>query len=59
MPPSTIGAGVVITLAFFVLIGFVVHRTAQSSSVRAAAVLTAVGAAVAALPAVLYALYGA
>ena len=53
--PLLIVAGVVVTLAFFLLIAYVVRATPAA---RAARVLAAVGSVMVALPAVLYALYG-
>lgn len=54
--PALIVAGVVVTLAFFILIGFIVWVLSRTTAlspplIRALAVL------VAALPAILYALY--
>lgn len=53
-------AGVVITLAFFLLIGYTVRIMGRSeaTSARLAVTLVAVGSAMAALPAILYAIYG-
>lgn len=56
--PGVISAGVVTTLAFFLLIGFVVHTLRTAAGARLAGVLTAIATLMAMLPAVLYALYG-
>jgi hypothetical protein len=50
---------VFVTLAFFVLIGFVVRTLRTAAGPRLAVVLTAIATLVATLPAVLYALRGA
>jgi hypothetical protein len=49
---------VFVTLAFFVLIGFVVRTLRTAAGPRLAVVLTAIATLVATLPAVLYALHG-
>jgi hypothetical protein len=49
-------AGAVVALAFFALIGYVV--TVLRATTRPAAVITSIAALAAALPAILYALYG-
>ncbi|MGK5550260.1 hypothetical protein ACSNOI_01480 [Actinomadura kijaniata] len=51
--PGALVAGVVITLALFGLIAFIVHRLAGGPSGRPAPVLIAVSVVIAALPAVL------
>lgn len=53
--PVLIVAGVVVTLAFFMLVGYV-SRALRNSS-RPAAAIVAVATLVGALPAILYALY--
>ncbi|WP_405148690.1 hypothetical protein OG589_12005 [Sphaerisporangium sp. NBC_01403] len=50
-------AGALVTLALFVLIGYVVHTLGTSHS-RLAGVLAAIASLIIAFPAVLYALHG-
>ena len=52
--PVLIVAGVVVTLAFFILVGYVVRALRGSS--RPAAAIAAIATLVGALPAILYAL---
>jgi hypothetical protein len=54
--PALIMAGVMITLAFFALIGFIVWTLRHTT--RLPAVIAALSTLIAVLPAVLYALYG-
>ncbi|MEV4003171.1 hypothetical protein [Actinomadura sp. NPDC049753] len=56
--PTAITVGAVITLALFGLIAFIVHRTQNAPAGRPALVLTAAATVLAALPAILFALYG-
>ena len=58
--PASLVAGVVITLAFFLLIGYVVRVMVRTevASTRIAATLAALGSVMVALPAILYALLG-
>lgn len=53
--PVLVAAGVVVTLACFLLIAYVVRVTPATRTVK---VLGAVGSVIVVLPAVLYALYG-
>ncbi len=53
--PVPIMAGVVVTLAFFILVGYVARALRNSS--RPAAAIAAIATLVGALPAILYALY--
>ncbi|GAA1506565.1 hypothetical protein GCM10009677_43850 [Sphaerisporangium rubeum] len=57
-PSSMMMAGVLVTLALFVLIGYVVRTLSTSTHTRLAGVLAAIASLIIAFPAVLYALYG-
>ncbi|MGI5330917.1 hypothetical protein [Actinomadura nitritigenes] len=60
MPAGTVLAGVLVTLAFFILIGYTVRVMTRDelTAARLARTLIAIGTLVTALPTVLYALYG-
>ncbi|MEU9023336.1 hypothetical protein [Actinomadura sp. NPDC048394] len=53
---ALIAGVVIVVLGLFVLIGYVVHRTADSPSGRTVAILTAIGSVIVALPPILYTL---
>ncbi|TMQ99266.1 hypothetical protein ETD83_18105 [Actinomadura soli] len=58
--PASLAAGVLITLAFFLLIGYIVRSMLRTevAAVRIATTLIALGSVMVALPAILYALLG-
>ncbi|GAA1786989.1 hypothetical protein [Actinomadura chokoriensis] len=53
---ALIASVVIVVLGLFVLIGFVVHRTADSPSRRTVAILGAIGSVIVAVPPILYTL---